>query len=225
MSVLALAVIMLAIAVGYFRLFPTIVISNPAEATRLFNSARVPLVSDRVRGNLANLNQLPDFKVIAISHIGWGIASGAPDLASAEREAIDRCKQRDQRGECRIYARGTKVVLPQLPLPLAADLHVVLLDIPLAPADVSGIKGMPSPAGLNAFLKAKDHKALAISGLGFSSMTDRPEKEEAIRLAVERCSDFSHAACLLVSVNGLLTVRIPNPTAPCGPTRWRATPK
>jgi class 3 adenylate cyclase len=208
-SALALAVIMLAIAVGYFRLFPNGVSSNPAEATRLFDPAGVPMVSDRVRGNLANFNQLPDFKAIAISHIGWGIASGAPDLASAEREAIDRCKQRDQRGGCRIYALGTKVVLPQLSLPLAADLHVVPLNIPLAPADVSGIKGMPSPAGLDAFLKAKDHKALAVSGFGFSSMTDRPEQEEAIRLAVERCSDFSHAACLLVSVDGFLTVRIP----------------
>ena len=208
-SALALGVATLTIAVGYFQLLPNGGTSNPAEVTRLFDPASVPLVSDRVRGNLANFNELPDFKVIAISHIGWGIASGAPDLATAEREAIERCKQRDQRGECRIYARGTKVVLTQLPLPLAADLHVVPLNIPLAAADVSAIKGMPTPAGLDAFLKAKDHKALAVSGLRFSSMTDRPEKEEAIRLAVERCSDFSHAACLLVSVDGLLTVRIP----------------
>jgi class 3 adenylate cyclase len=208
-SALALGVIMLAIAVGYLRFFPNAVGSNPAEATRLFDPASVPLVSDRVRGNFANFNQLPDFKAIAISYIGWGIASGAVDVASAEREAIDRCKQRDQRGDCRIYARGSQVVLPQLPLPLAADLHVVPLDIPLAPADVSGIKGMPTPAGLDAFIKAKDHKALAVSGVGFSSQMDRPELAEAIRLSVERCSDYSHAACLLVSVDGFLTVRIP----------------
>ena len=36
-------------------------------------------------------------------------------------------------------------------------------------------------------------------------MGDRPSQKEAIRLAVERCSDVSRAPCLLVSVDGFLT--------------------
>jgi hypothetical protein len=46
-------------------------------------------------------------------------------------------------------------------------------------------------------------------------MGDRTSQKEAVRLAVERCSDFARAACLLVSVDGFLTVRIPHsrPTA------------
>ncbi len=174
-----------------------------------FDPAAVPLVTDRVRSNLVDYAQQPDFKAIAISHIGWGVASGLSDAVGAERDALDRCKRRDPNGDCRIYARGDTVVWPPLPAPLAADFHPEPLDIPLVPTDLGIVKGMPTAAGLDAFLKAKNHKALAVSDTGFSSMMDRADPAEAIRLAVERCSDFAKAPCLLVSVDGLLTVRIP----------------
>jgi hypothetical protein len=41
-------------------------------------------------------------------------------------------------------------------------------------------------------------------------MGDRADKAEAIRLAVERCSDFARAPCLLLSVDGLMTVKVPH---------------
>jgi hypothetical protein len=50
---------------------------------------------------------------------------------------------------------------------------------------------------------------MAVSETGFSTMGDRASQVEAIRLAVERCSDSSQAPCLLLSVDGFLTVRIP----------------
>jgi adenylate cyclase len=183
--------------------------SGSANTARAFDATVVPLVTDRVRAGLADFAQQPDFKAIAISHSGWGVASGAADVVSAEREAIDRCKKRDQKGDCRIYAVGARVVWPLLPLPSAADLHVEPLEAPLSAAEAAGIRGMPSAAGLEAFLKDRDHKALAISESGFSSIANRGDRAEAIRLSVERCSDFSRAACLLVSVDGFLTVRIP----------------
>jgi len=40
-------------------------------------------------------------------------------------------------------------------------------------------------------------------------MFNRTDVAEAIRLAVERCSDAAKLPCLLVSVDGFLTVRIP----------------
>jgi len=180
-----------------------------ASAARPFDANLVPLVTDRVRAAMADFDRQPDFKAIAISHSGWGVASGAADAVSAEREAIDRCKKRDQKGDCRIYAVGGKVVWPPLPLPSGADLRVEPLDTALNPADAAGIRGMPSAAGLEAFLNERDHKALAISEAGFSSIANRADRAEAVRLAVERCSDFSRAACLLVSVDGFLTVQIP----------------
>jgi hypothetical protein len=96
-----------------------------------------------------------------------------------------------------------------LPLPAPADLRVDPSDAPLTLAEAAGIKGMPTAAGLQAFINERDHKALAISDVGFSAMVNRPERAEAVRLATERCSDFSRTACLLIAVDGFLTVRIP----------------
>ncbi len=165
--------------------------------------------------SLADYARQPDFKAIAISrNNGLGVSSGFPDAVGAERDALDRCKRRDPNGDCRIYAVGDNVVWPPSPAPLAAQLHPEPLDIALTPAGISMVKGMPNPAGIDAFLKAKNHKALAVSetGLssGFSSNSDRADPAEAVRLAVERCSDFVKSPCLLVSVDGLLTVRIPH---------------
>jgi class 3 adenylate cyclase len=183
--------------------------SGGASKPRAFDAGAVPFVTDRVRANLADFDRQPDFKAIAISHIGWGVASGAADAVNAEREAIDRCKRRDPKGDCKVYAVGKVVVAPPLPLPAAADLRVDPLDLPLAAAGAAGIKGMPTAAGLQAFINERDHKALAISEVGFSAITNRPDRAEAVRLATERCSDFSRTPCLLVAVDGFLTVRLP----------------
>ena len=183
--------------------------SKSVSNSRPFDAFAVPLVTDRVRASLADFARQPDFKAIAISHIGWGIASGAADAVSAEREAIDRCKKRDPKGDCKIYALGDAVVAPPLPLPAAADLHVDPLDTPLTIAEAAGIRGMPTAAGLQGFIEQGDHKALAISDVGFSSVANRPDRNEAVRLVTERCSDFSRTACLLIAVDGFLTVRIP----------------
>jgi class 3 adenylate cyclase len=190
---------------------PPAAVSPPSLAgvDHQFDPASVPLVTDRVRNSLVDYARQPDFKAIAISHIGWGVSSGLPDSVGAERDALDRCRRRDPNGDCRIYAVGDKVVWPQLPAPLSADFHPEPLNIPLLQADLAIVKGAPTAAGLDAFLKAKDHKALAVSDAGFSSMTDRADRAEAIRLAVERCSDFAKSRCLLVSVDGLLAVQIP----------------
>ena len=184
-----------------------------AGADRRFDPANVPLVTDRVRSSLVDYARRPDFKAIAVSRVGWGVSSGLPDSVGAEHDALDRCKRRDPNGDCRIYAVGDSVVWPPSPAPLSADLHPEPLDIALLPADSGVVKGMPTAAGVDAFLKGKDHKALAVSeagfSSGFSSNADRADQAEAIRLAVERCSDFAKSPCLLVSVDGWLTVRIP----------------
>ncbi len=200
-----------ALAIRYFSPAVPAGVSGPvlANADRKFDPGGVPLVTDRVRSSLVDYAQQPDFKAVAISRIGWGVSSGLPDSVSAERDALDRCRRRDPKGDCRIYALGAQVVWPQLPLPLAADLHRDPLDAPLQAADFALVKGMPNASGLETFIQDKNHKALAIGDAGPSTMPDRPDVAEAIRLAVERCTDAAKAACLLVSVDGFLTVRIP----------------
>jgi adenylate cyclase len=198
----------------YLSATPTAIPVSPASSILARNDSRfdpaaVPLVTDRVRSSLIDYAAQPDFKAIALSRIGWGESSGLTDQVSAERDALDRCKRRDPKGDCRIYAAGDKVVWPPSPFPLAADIHVEPLEVALKPSDTDNVKGMPAAAGIEAFLKEKDHKALAISDAGPSFMIDRSDQAEAIRLAVERCSDFAKAPCLLISVDGSLTVRIP----------------
>jgi class 3 adenylate cyclase len=203
------------IAVQYTLLSPPTVVSRPsivsasAGVAHRFDAAGVPLVTDRVRSSLTDYARQPNFKAIAISHSGWGISSGQADSVSAERDALDRCRRRDAKSDCRIYAVGDQVVWPPQPALLSADFHPEPLDIPLEPTDYAIVKGMPNSAFLDAFLKGNDHKALAVSDAGFSSMAGRADQAEAIRLAVERCSDYAKLPCLLVSVDGRLTVRIP----------------
>jgi adenylate cyclase len=182
-----------------------------ASVERSFDPSVVPLVTDRVRSSLGDYTRQPDFKAIAIARIGFGVSSGFPDSVSAERDALDRCRKSDPRGgDCRIYAVGDKVVWPPTPLPLAADLHSVPSDIAFQAADGSIVKGL-STAGIDSFLSKSNHKALAITEAGGpSTMDNRSDAAEAIRLAVERCSDFAKSPCLLVSVDGFLTVRIPH---------------
>lgn len=206
-AVLGAALVVAALLI--WKLPPFAPHAGPVAGGSPFEAAKVPLVTDRVRSALADFAREPSFKAIAISRIGWGVASGARDTVSAEREALDRCRKRDQKGDCRIYALGNRVVWPALHLPLPADLHSEPLQEPLVPQQLAAVKGMPNAAGLQAYLAGGNHKALAISDSGFSSMKDRDTKAEAIRLAVERCSDFARAPCLLVSVDGLLSVRVP----------------
>jgi len=198
-----------ALVLQYSASPPTVSPVALAGIERRFDPAAVPLVTDRVRSTFTDYAQQPDFKAIAISRVGWGVSSGLPDAVGAERDALDRCKKQDPRGDCRIYAVGDKVVWPQPPFLLPADLHTVPLDMPLQPADISLVRGMPTAAGLDLFLKKNNHKALAVGEGGFSTMDNRSDAAEAIRLAVERCSDFARWPCLLVSIDGFLTVRIP----------------
>jgi hypothetical protein len=77
---------------------PTVA-SAPAGVAHRFDAASVPLVTDRVRSNLADYARQTDFKAIAISHIGWGVSSGLPTSVSAERDALDRSRHHQGNAE------------------------------------------------------------------------------------------------------------------------------
>lgn len=208
LSITAIAAAVLAVVL-IWKAQPFLHLEATGVAGPPFDAAKVPLVTDLVRSSLVDFAREPSFKAIAISRIGWGVASGARDTLSAEREALDRCRKRDQKGDCRIYALDNTVVWPPLRLPLPADLRADPLNEPLVPQQLAAIKGVPNAAGLQGYLADSNHKALAISDNGFSSMKGRDTQAEAIRLAVERCSDFARMPCLLLSVDGFLSVKIP----------------
>jgi hypothetical protein len=182
-----------------------------AESGPVFDPASVPLVADRVRSGLGNYDREPDYKAIAISREGWGVALGAPDSEEAKREALDRCQRRErQKAVCRIYAIGTRVVWPRFVLPLPADVHTDPLNTPFGPADVAKLTWAALGQHFDEYFKRGDHKAFAVSQTGIWWLTNQSSPAEAVRLAVERCSDFSQAPCLLLSVDGLLTLQIPS---------------
>ena len=120
----AIAVLLVALAV--WQLYPWSP-GPPVRAEERFDHTNIPLVSDRVRESLANYEKEPDHKSVSIAREGWGVAVGAVDIEAAKREALDRCNQRDQKGYCRIYAVGNKVVWskPAFPLPGRCALHAV----------------------------------------------------------------------------------------------------
>jgi class 3 adenylate cyclase len=179
-------------------------------STPPFDPAAVPLVLDAVRERLATYGGQPDWKAIAISRRSWGDAAGAPDSDSARQQALEICRQRDDRGSCRIYAVGNKVVWPRssLPMPMSADIHSEPLDTPMS-ADSLTNGGGPVLPGYDPYIKAADHRAIAYGAADSWWVASRASRAEAVRLAIERCGDIARLPCLLYSVDGLLTLRIP----------------
>ena len=171
-----------------------------------FDPSKIPLVGDRVQANLASYAQEPDFKAIAISRDGWGVALRAADVESAKREALDRCKQRGEKGFCRLYAVGNKVVLSSALFPLPFDVRAEPSDTPLT-VDHGCLGG--TGRGIEAHLKEKNHKAFAFSTVGFWSLFNSSSRAEVARLAAERCSDLHQTTCLLIAVDGFLTHTFP----------------
>jgi hypothetical protein len=58
-------------------------------------------------------------------------------------------------------------------------------------------------------LTAPDHKALALTTRGWFWVNDLPTISEPARLAVERCTEMTQRPCLLLAVDGFLTIQIP----------------
>ena len=205
----------LAIAAGLIIVFWNARTTNQptiAPGARPFDASDVPLVGDDVRGEMASYSAQPDFKAIAISADGWGMAIGAANREAAEREALERCKARTKAATaCRMYASGTDVLWRRgsLPMPRPADLRAELLAVRFVAAAMPNFDDARRRQ-LEDYANGAEHKALAVSSRGnalwrFATGT----RADAARTAVERCGDVYQIACLLVSVDGMMTVQIP----------------
>jgi DNA-binding response OmpR family regulator len=207
-AVLAIAAGLI-IAVWYPRTTST---PTPAPVAQTFDAADVPLVSDDVRAELASYSTRPDFKAIAISADGWGMAIGAANREAAEGEAVERCKARTKAVTvCRVYASGAHVLWSRgsLPLPRPADLRSEPLDIRFVAAAMPSFDDAQRRQ-LEDYAKSAEHKAMAVSSRGNALWRfATSSRADAVRTAVERCGDVYQIACLLVSVDGMMTVQIP----------------
>jgi DNA-binding winged helix-turn-helix (wHTH) protein len=186
--------------------------NRPAEQREAFDPTVVPFLSDENRRALASYSSLPKAKALALSEGEYGIASGAPDLESAKKEALDRCERRYKTtGNCKIYATDMDVVWSRksLPLPLDVDVRSTPLDDLLVIAELPLLDPNSRKLLDNQYMLQPEHKALAIQGRRIFGQSSAANRAEAVRTAVEQCSDFYQIPCLLVSVDGRLTVRIP----------------
>ena len=112
---------------------------------------------------------------------------------------------------CRLYAVGADVVwsITSLPLPLPFDIH----DEPLEEAfDAAAL--LPNMTGQTGYMNRANHRALALQGTpqgmgGFYAAFGTALRPTAVRLAIEGCVDIYLSPCLLVSVDGLWTIRVP----------------
>jgi DNA-binding winged helix-turn-helix (wHTH) protein len=208
---LAAVVTLGAIIAFYWRpaAAPAPATSRVEDSRQQFDAAVVPLMSDSDRQALATYPTLPGFKALAIAAQGWGVASGASNPEGAKSEALQRCGARAKSTVCKIYASGMDVMWSRdwVPMVLAADLRTEPLDEPLRAAD------LPLPASsrarLEQFTSQADHKALALTGRSFFAHAGSADRAEAVRLVLERCGERYQVPCIVVSVDGMLTMRIP----------------
>jgi hypothetical protein len=184
---------------------------SPASRTaQRFDPSVGPLVDDEVRRSLIDYAQRPGAKALAIARDGWSIADSASSAAEAEKEALRQCAARARR-LCRLYASGMEVVWPKdtLPLPAPGDLRSEPLEAQLEADDVLTVEraGRDRLAGLH--LNHADHKALTLANRAYYWVNNRRSRQEAARLAIESCANVYQRPCLLLAVDGFLTVRIP----------------
>src|SRR6202043_1687561 len=186
-------------------------------AAQKFDAMVIPLITDEARDQLATYPSLPDFKAVAISADGYGTAIGARDASSAGAEALERCKAVSKpTAYCRLYAVGNDVVwsAKSLALPLPFDIHAEPLEDAFNVAELPlNIPGSADIITKN-YVNKKDHRVLALrvtpQVIGrYLAFYGAPLRSSAVRFASEQCADFYRSPCLIVSVDGFWTVRVP----------------
>jgi DNA-binding winged helix-turn-helix (wHTH) protein len=205
------AVVATAATLFFFPLWPGIdTLRSKTAPVQRFDASAVPLVTDEMRRTLAGYPGRPDAKALAISNDGWSVADGASDIETAQKEAL---RQGAARGKsvCRIYATGTDVVWSRdmLPLPAPGDLRAEPLQAPLIADDIPTLNSQTRRAIADGHMKSPNHKALALTTRGYFWVNNLPTRGEPARLAVERCTDLMQRPCLLLAVDGFLTIQIP----------------
>jgi DNA-binding winged helix-turn-helix (wHTH) protein len=181
-----------------------------AAAGQTFDASVVPIIEDEARRGLASYPNRPDFKALAITGEGFAVAEGEASEEAARQDALRRCHARTKR-QCRLYAVGTNVVWsPEaLPVPAARDIRVEPLSIPLVPNDVPLIDAPRRRTIARLHMNAPNHRALALTTRGTWTTHSRTTRAEASRLALERCGEFWQRPCLILAVDGLLTIQVP----------------
>jgi DNA-binding winged helix-turn-helix (wHTH) protein len=177
---------------------------------RKFDASTVPLVDDDTRLVLANYPSRPGHKALAIGGGGqFHVADGAQTAEKAQEAASQGCLAKMQR-PCRVYAAGMDIVWSEqsIPLPVPRDVRTEPLGIPLDPHTVPLLPDEERRVIADRIRTKHMSQALALS-TGRYLGQHSPTRREAVRIAVERCSFQYGRPCLILAVDGDLTIQIP----------------
>jgi DNA-binding winged helix-turn-helix (wHTH) protein len=196
-----------------FHLWPVSDASRTAPSvrpTKKFDASVVPLVDDDTRLVLTNYATRPDHKALAIGGGGQlHVADGAKTAENAQEVALQGCFAKFRR-PCKVYATGADIVWPEqsIPLPAPRDLRTEPLGTPLDPGAIPLISAENRRTIADRSQAKNVSMALALS-TGRYLLHQSATSKEAIRVAVERCSFLYERPCLILAVDGFLTVQIP----------------
>jgi DNA-binding winged helix-turn-helix (wHTH) protein len=207
---IALAAIAVISAIWFFGRGGGPVSNASVPSGQKFDASVVPLIDDESRRNLASYPNRSDFKALAITDLGWAVSDGAQNVESAKEEALRRCNAKTKR-DCRLYAVGLDVVWSNaaMPLPAMSDIRFEPLDTPLVPDEIPLLDRNRRDGLAKSYMRAPNHRALAMSRGGTWTTNTKATRAEAARLALERCAEYWQRPCLLLSVDGMLTLQIP----------------
>jgi class 3 adenylate cyclase len=198
---------------------------SPIPAGEKFSPDNVPLVTDRVRLNLAN-EYVPgaDYKAFAVNSIGVpGFVVGQASEEAAKNAALDLCQKRTENGSgrrCELYAVGNTVVYPhdRLPMPpkpwIRRDQSV---------ERVFSTKELPLVRDLGksrldaAYVPGRAPRAIALGPTGqFTFFTNGESTDEVVRRALESCGGIAGVPCMIVAADDNFVVPVPTTMKPFG---------
>lgn len=184
--------------------------SSQSGPTKKFDASVVPLVDDDTRRALAGYASRPDHKALAIGSRGqFQVADGVQTIEKAQEAALQGCFEKFKQ-PCKIYAVGASAVWSDqtMPLPEPRDVRTESLGMALDPNAIPLISAAERKTVAQQMQVKGVSRALALS-TGRYYGQHASTRREAIRLALERCSFMFGRPCLILAVDGMVTVQIP----------------
>jgi hypothetical protein len=192
----------------------------PVASVETLLPESVPFISDRDRASIrSDYLSAPDHKALAVSmHLGF--ASGQASEEAAKSSALATCERLtgNEPRKCELYAVGTTVVStsgrpPMPPAPWVVRNPEVEkpFAVNLAPLHAANFK-----AAMERYATGQAPKAIAVSSRGYASFYEQGSQDEAMRRALEFCGSTGSIPCLVVAVDSVFVVPIPetmNPVA------------
>jgi len=192
----------------------SLVSEPPARQVELLVPETVPFVTDRDRAAIrSDYMSAPDHKALAIS-ARIAFATGQASEEAAKSSALATCERSagSETKKCELYAVGTTLVMigrpPMPPAPWVVRNPAV--ERPFAPNQAPLSPAANYRAAMERYAAGLKPKAVAVSQRGFASFHGQTSQDEAIRRALEFCGSQSSIACLVVAVDDVFVVAIPN---------------